>query len=167
MSALPLAARGGPGGARGLVLLDGANSCGLPGFRASLEQRINAARARSRRCGAAFMPAAAPLSWNQRLFSAAARHATDMAARNYFSHVSLDGRTLAQRVSDEGYAWTSVGENLAAGQDTVEAVVAGWLASPGHCSNFMGRQFTEVAVSCVQRTGSTYGHYWTLVLARP
>lgn len=149
------------------VPLEASTVCGLPGFQAALEQRLNAARAEARSCGNTVLPAAGPLDWNQRLFSAAARHARDMATRNYFSHTSLDGRSLAQRVEAEGYAWTSVGENLAGGQTTVEGVITGWLSSPGHCSNLMSRQFEAVGVSCVRQAGSRFGHYWVMVLARP
>ena len=149
------------------VPLDASTACGLPGFQTALVQRLNAARAVARSCGNTVMPAAGPLVWNQRLFSAADRHARDMATRNYFSHTSLDGRSLAQRVAAEGYAWTSVGENLAGGQATVDGVIAGWLSSPGHCSNLMSRQFEAVGVSCVRQAGSRFGHYWVMVLARP
>ena len=147
--------------------LDDRTSCGLPGFRVALEQRINAARAEPRMCGSRAMPAAPPLAWNPRLFNAAARHAWDMASRRYFSHTSLDGRVLAQRVSAEGYSWTSVGENLAMGEPTVEGVIAGWLASPGHCSNLMSRDFVEVGVSCVLQPTGRAAPYWAMVLARP
>ena len=92
-----------------LLPLDASTGCGLAGFRAVLEQRLNAARAVARSCGNTAMPAAGPLVWNERLFSAAAHHARDMATRNYFSHTSLEGRSLAERVAAEGYAWTSVG----------------------------------------------------------
>ena len=118
-------------------------------------------------CGALAMPAAPPLAWDGRLFGAAVAHARDMATRNYFSHTGLDGRAVAQRVSAEGYDWRSVGENLAAGERTIDGVIAGWLSSPGHCSNLMSRDFAAFGVSCVQREGSGYGHYWTMVLARP
>ncbi|MDP3886547.1 CAP domain-containing protein [Hydrogenophaga sp.] len=150
-----------------LSLPDTGTGCGLPGFQAALERRINAARAVARSCGSTVMPADGPLVWNDRLFSAAARHARDMATRNYFSHTSLDGRSLAQRVTAEGYPWTSVGENLAAGQATVDGVISGWLASPGHCRNLMSRQFEAVGVSCVRQAGSRFGHHWVMVLARP
>jgi uncharacterized protein YkwD len=147
--------------------LDASTACGLPGFQAALVQRLNAARAVARSCGNTVMPAAGPLLWNEHLFSAAARHARDMATRNYFSHTSLDGRSLPQRVAAEGYAWTSVGENLAGGQTSVDGVIAGWLSSPGHCSNLMSQQFEAVGVSCVRQAGSRFGHYWVMVLARP
>lgn len=148
-------------------VVDRQTSCGLPGFRAALEARINAARAQPRMCGSRAMPAAHPLAWGPRLFSAAARHARDMATHKYFSHTSLDGRVLAQRVSAEGYAWTSVGENLAWGEPSVEGVIAGWLSSPGHCSNMMSRDFDEVGVGCVLQPAHPHVPYWALVLARP
>ncbi|MDP2017305.1 MAG: CAP domain-containing protein [Polaromonas sp.] len=155
------------GGGAGPVVLDASTSCGLPDFRTSLLQQINVARSVARSCGSTAMAAAAPLAWNDRLFSAAARHSRDMATRNYFSHIGLDGRSPAQRVADEGYAWSWVGENIAAGQPGVSAVMGSWLASPGHCANIMRPEFQEVGVSCVQQAGSTYGRYWTMALGRP
>ncbi|MDR7152430.1 uncharacterized protein YkwD [Hydrogenophaga palleronii] len=151
----------------GLVAMNASTSCGIPGFQADLLQHINAARATARPCGANAMPAAAPLSWNARLFSAAARHSSDMARNNHFSHTSGDGRSMGERVSREGYAWTAVAENIAAGQGSVGSVMATWLSSPGHCANIMHANYTHVAVSCVHQTGSRYGRYWTMVLAKP
>ena len=161
------AGSGTTSGGSTLVALDADTSCGLPNFRDSLLQAINAARAVARSCGATAMPAVAPVAWNDLLFSAAARHSTDMAANNYFSHTGLDGRSMSQRVTAEGYAWSWVGENIAAGQSSVSAVMNGWLASPGHCANIMNAQPRDVAVACVQRSGTTYGRYWTMLLARP
>jgi len=166
----PPSSAGGSGTAGGgstLVALDASTSCGLPDFRNSLLQQINAARAVARSCGGTAMPAVGPLAWNDLLFSAAARHSTDMAANNYFSHTGLDGRTASQRIAAEGYAWSWVGENIAAGQSSVSAVMSGWLASAGHCANIMRAEYQHVGVSCVQRSGTTYGRYWTMTLARP
>ncbi len=161
---------GGAGSGSGgstLVALDASTSCNLPDFRNSLLQQINAARAVARSCGGTAMPAVAPLAWNDALFSAAARHSTDMAVNNYFSHTGLDGRTASQRIAAEGYAWSWVGENIAAGQTSVSTVMSGWLASPGHCANIMRAEYQHMGVSCVQRSGTTYGRYWTMTLARP
>ena len=83
------------------LALDASTSCGLPDFRNSLLQQINAARATARTCGATSMPAVSALTWNDRLFSAAARHSQDMATNNYFSHTSLDGRSFSRRMTDE------------------------------------------------------------------
>ncbi len=155
------------GGTTALAPLDASTSCGLANFRTEILQQINAARAQPRTCGTNTLPAATALAWNDRLFSAAARHSRDMAVNNYFSHTSLDGRTFSRRITDEGYAWSWSGENIAAGQSSVSTVVAGWLASPGHCANIMRAEFRDVAVSCVSQAGSNYGRYWTMSLARP
>ena len=155
------------GGAAPLVALDATTTCDLANFRAELLQQINAARAQPRTCGTSTLPAAGALAWNDRLFSAAARHSRDMAVNNYFSHTSRDGRTFSRRITDEGYAWSSSGENIAAGQSTVSGVLSGWLASPGHCANIMKAEFRDLAVSCVSQAGSSYGRYWTMSLARP
>ncbi|WP_019010394.1 CAP domain-containing protein [Deinococcus aquatilis] len=118
----------------------------------------NTARAQARTCGSTRFSAAAPLAANAQLTQAAQGHAADMAARNYFSHTSQDGRTMAQRVTATGYAWRSIGENIAAGQSTPETVVAGWLKSEGHCRNIMNANFKELGVGYA--AGGSYGHYW-------
>ncbi len=127
------------------------------------EQRVldltNQARAVARTCGSTSFPAVPALIWNASLATAARDHASDMAAKNYFSHTSQDGRTFVQRVTNAGYSgYRALGENIAAGQPTPESVVAGWLNSPGHCSNIMSADFKELGVGMA--TGGSYGIYW-------
>lgn len=143
-----------------------ADRCDLPDFRMRLLEAVNQARAESRVCGSRAMAAAPPLQWERRLFAAARGHSADMARLDYMSHTDRDGRSVAQRVLAQGYPWSVVGENLAAGPQSVDEVVEGWLASPGHCVNLMRPDFAEVAVACVQRDGTTWGRYWTMVLGR-
>lgn len=147
--------------------LTAANTCSLPNFQTDLMTLINQARSTSHTCGATTYPAAAPLAWNSKLFDASAGHSADMANQNYFSHTSLDGRTFDQRITAAGYTWSRLGENIAAGQGNVATVMAGWMASPGHCSNIMGANFTEVGVACVINNSSTYRTYWTMDLGKP
>lgn len=147
--------------------LTAANTCGLANFQADLMSLINQARATSQVCGGTAYPATAPLSWNSKLLDAAAGHSADMANQNYFSHTSLDGRTFDQRITAAGYAWSNIGENIAAGQSSVSSVMAGWMASPGHCANIMNNRFTEVGVACVINNSATYRSYWTMNLGRP
>ncbi len=143
-------------------------SCNLPDFQASLLARVNQYRVAGASCRSAgqFAPAL-PLSWNGQLQQAAAGHSIDMATRNYFSHTSLDGRTMADRVNATGYPWRNLGENIAAGYPTVSAVVDGWMASDGHCANIMNPAFQQVGVACVPSSTSTYSSYWTMNLGRP
>lgn len=147
--------------------LTAANTCSQLNFQPDLMALINQARSTSQTCGTTVYPAAAPLAWNSKLFDASAGHSADMANNNYFSHTSLDGRTFDQRVTAAGYTWSRLGENIAAGQGTVTTVMTGWMASPGHCSNIMGANFTEVGVACVINNSSIYRTYWTMDLGKP
>ena len=144
-------------------------SCGLNGaggIQAELLQRVNAFRAAGAVCGTTTYAAAAPLNWNNLLLQAASGHSSDMAQNNYFSHDSLDGRTAAQRILDAGYSFTAAGENIAAGQPTVESVVTRWMNSPGHCQNLMNSTYSDIGVACVRNDAATYSLYWTMDLGR-
>lgn len=143
-------------------------TCGLANFDADALRLINQYRAAGASCGSrgSFAPASA-LSAQAQLTSAAHGHSRDMADNNYFSHTSLDGRTPGTRVTAAGYSWSSVGENIAAGYGSVQAVVDGWMASDGHCANLMNPGFTQYGLACARNDASTYRLYWTLNLARP
>lgn len=143
-------------------------TCGLANFDADALRLINQHRAAGASCGSrgSFAPTTA-LSAQAQLTSAAYGHSRDMADNNYFSHTSLDGRTPGTRVSAAGYSWSSVGENIAAGYGSVQAVVDGWMSSDGHCANLMNPGFTQYGLACAGNDASTYRLYWTLNLARP
>ena len=144
-------------------------SCGLnqpSGIEAEILSRVNNLRANGAVCGStAFGPAPA-LAWNRELLKAAGDHSSDMAENNYFSHTSLDGRTPPKRLIAAGYDYSTMGENIAAGQPGVEAAVSAWLNSPDHCKNLMNPVFREVAVACVANPNSTYVRYWSMELGR-
>lgn len=144
-------------------------TCGLADFAATALARINQLRAAGASCGArgSFAPTGA-LAWSTPLTQASQGHSQDMATVNYFSHTSADGRTLADRVNATGYAWSTIGENIAAGYATMDGVMDGWVASDGHCANLMNPNFTQVGLACIPgAAGSTYNTYWTMDLGRP
>ena len=145
------------------------STCGQPNFVAVAMTRINQWRANGADCGANGVKApAAALAWNNRLTQAADVHSLDMVARNFFDHTGSDGSNPGTRMSAAGYAWRTWGENIAAGQATINAVVDGWIESDGHCANLMNPAFTEVGLACVSGTASTsYRTYWTMELAAP
>ena len=128
---------------------------------------VNAARARPRTCGTQAFGPAGPLTWNPLLGQAALAHSADMAHQHYFNHKQPDGSLPADRATKAGYRWVRVGENIAAGQRTVDEAVASWLDSPGHCANIMNGNYTEVGVSCAKNSASTYKTYWVMDLGRP
>lgn len=124
--------------------------------------KVNAARAVGRLCGTTWYPAAPPLAWNEALARAATAHSLDMATQNYFSHTSLDGRSFVDRIEAQGYAdWRAVAENISAGRSTMDATIASWLQSSGHCRNIMNPRYKDYGVSVAYKSGSRYGTYWT------
>ena len=135
-------------------------------FAAAVLDLTNKARSAARTCGGTdVLPAVPALTSNDLLAGTAQAHSADMAAKNYFSHTSQDGTSFSARITQSGYAWSSIGENIAAGYATPAAVVAGWLASPGHCKNIMSASFSELGVGYA--TGGSYGTYWTQDFGRP
>ena len=95
-----------------------------------------------------------PLANNDRLHAAALAHSVDMAEQRYFSHTSLDGSSLRDRIDRQGYSWRMIAENIAMGYRTPESVVDGWMNSAGHRANILNCDLAEIGV----------GHdrtYWT------
>ena len=69
----------------------------------------------------------------------------DMFLNNYFSHTSPTYGSAAQMLSAYGYAFTSVGENIAH-HATVEKAQAAFMSSSGHRQNILGSQWTKVGI---------------------
>lgn len=128
---------------------------------------VNNARSQPRKCGRSNFNAVPPLKLSALLNQAALVHSQDMLKHSLFQHVGSDGSKVADRVSRVGYQWRTVGENVATGAETAEAVVQGWLNSPGHCANIMSPGFTEMGVAFAADRKSEAGIYWTQVFALP
>jgi RNA polymerase sigma factor (sigma-70 family) len=99
-----------------------------------------------------------PVNENADLDKAAQGHSDDMAARNYFDHVSPDGTDPGQRITAAGYHWSTYGENIAKGQSTPQAVMDAWMNSPGHRANILNCAFKELGVGVNKASG---GPLWT------
>ena len=63
-----------------------------------------------------------------------------MVDQHDFTH----GGDFSARISAVGFNWSNVGENIATGYTTPSAVVAAWMASPGHCRNILSPVYREV-----------------------
>ncbi|MCG5062081.1 MAG: hypothetical protein KA714_29990 [Limnoraphis sp. WC205] len=111
------------------------------------------------------------LSPNSQLVIAAENHSENMALQDFFSHQGLDGSDIGDRVLNVGYDYSRAGENIGAGYQTPEAVVEGWINSPGHRENLLNPDFTEIGVGYYfleNDTGSeNWNHYWTQVFGTP
>jgi uncharacterized protein YkwD len=129
---------------------------------------VNSARASARDCGEGHrFEAAGALTASPTLAAAALEHSRDMAEHRKLGHPGSDGSSPAERVTRAGYTWGGTGENVASGQQTADAVVKGWLASPGHCQNIMEPRFTEMGVAFALAPDQNPNIYWTQEFATP
>jgi uncharacterized protein YkwD len=127
-------------------------------FEQELVERVNAERAN------AGLP---PLKLNESLSNASRYHANDMMADVYFNHDTYDvingSLKLVCNTWDRiknYYVFDSwAGENIAAGQDTPEAVMSAWMASDGHRANILNPNFREIGVG-YYHGGSWFGDFW-------
>lgn len=99
-----------------------------------------------------------PLTANSLLQAAAQRHSDNMASHSAMSHTCADGTTFDQRISQAGYTWHSIAENVAAGQPSAKDVVQAWINSPPHRSNMLKTDIKDAGIGFNNR-------YWTLDLA--
>lgn len=74
-----------------------------------------------------------------------------------FRHQRPNGESGYQFALNLGYS--TVGENIAAGQNTPEAVVESWMNSSGHRANILNPDFTNIGVGCY--TANDGWIYWT------
>ena len=119
---------------------------------------VNAARSEARYCGAAQFPAVPPLVLSHELVQAAQVMASDRAQAGTAGHVSRDGATHTERARRAGYT-APVGENTAAGTADLDATVAAFVASEGHCRNVMWPSYRDFGAACADGV-APYFAYW-------
>ena len=98
-----------------------------------------------------------PLTWDEGLASIARAHSDDMTERQYFSHDTPEGLDPTDRLHRaglncrKGYRY-GIAENIAiettlGNLDRAAAeAVRGWMNSPGHRSNLLGRQYDRTGI---------------------
>jgi hypothetical protein len=114
-----------------------------------------------------------PLKRVTSLDQAARYHATDLGQDNYFQHDTYDGRGDGNTSPTWVCAWdariksfygstnlASLAENIAAGYSTPQAVMDGWINSPGHYANIVSTSNWEIGIGYAQLANSYYGAYW-------
>jgi uncharacterized protein YkwD len=155
-----------------IALSSGASADSLVGresgasIRARVRDLVNDARSTGRKCGSERFAAAPPLSASRKLDEAAADHARNMARKKFFDHHGVDGSQPRDRVLRAGYQFRLTGENIALGPESAEEVVAGWLASPGHCANIMDSRFEDIGVGLASGRGRGK-IYWVQTFGAP
>ena len=95
-----------------------------------------------------------PLKQNDLLDSSSETHSSNMATRDFVMHCDPDTLTLPwDRMVAAGYLYSSAAENIAWGYPTPEAVVDGWMASPGHRTNILSTSYRELGNGYVEQAG--------------
>ena len=80
----------------------------------------------------------------------------DMLENGYFAHESPTLGNAAAMLTDSGYDYNGVGENIAH-HASVEKADAAFLSSPGHRANMMGKQWDKVGIGVVEdKNGFVY-----------
>lgn len=83
------------------------------------------------------------LNWDEKLSSAASAKAADIVEKNYFDHVSPDGKKAWDFVLESGYNYRFAGENLAIDFTNVSDAEIAWEKSPSHLKNILSENFDE------------------------
>lgn len=107
----------------------------------------------------------ATLAANALLSAAAQTKAEDMVARDYWAHVTPDGKQPWWFITNAGYSYTSAGENLAYGFASSSDTVTGWMNSPSHKANLLSGSFTEVGFGIANSENFTGTGQQTIVVA--
>lgn len=129
-------------------------------FRDEMLAGVNQLRASGCQCGSKWMPKVPPLKWSAKLEKSAKAHAIDMYSKGFLSHDGSNGSDFSERISNTGYDWSAVGENVAWGYDSIEDAIGGWVESPDHCKAMMSSSYTEIGAA-------NAGSYWVQDFGRP
>lgn len=95
------------------------------------------------------------LTIDETLSQTARAKAVDMAQNNYFSHTSPTYGSPFDMMKQFGVDYNTAGEDIAKGYSTAQAVVDGWMNSPGHRANILNASFTRTGVGYTDN-----GNHW-------
>lgn len=94
------------------------------------------------------------------LDAVAFERSADMASRQYFSHVTPEGRTVFLMLAERGIAYRAAGENLAwntADEATASSIaLQSFLNSPPHRANLLNPSFSQIGIGVSSDGKRTY-----------
>jgi uncharacterized protein YkwD len=97
-------------------------------------------------------------------------HSRHMIEHRFFDHLAPEAWAPGDRLHEAGIDWSRVGENIATGYATPQAVFEAWLQSPDHRENLDGADWTHAGIGYALDASPTaefpQAHYWTLVMVR-
>ena len=107
--------------------------------------RVNTARAQN---------GLSPLALDSAMTRAANVRAAELA--KHFSHTRPNGARGLTALAEAGVSYRAAGENIAAGQQTAQAVMAAWMNSSGHRANILSAKYSRLGVGQAVVGGRTY-----------
>jgi uncharacterized protein YkwD len=117
---------------------------------------VNAIRRRNGRAALAYDPVAA---------NAARDQAIRMSRHGKMRHDLGSDASFYARMKRLGVAMP-VAENIATGQDTIDAVLAAWVHSPKHLENMLG-PYGGIGLAVARNSDTGNEPYWSMVLSNP
>jgi hypothetical protein len=118
-----------------------------------------------------------PLAFDPLLNAAAQYHSQDMNDRAYFDHVDPSGQGPGDRITAQGYSWTSWGESIAAGFTSTASALSGLIIDNGvpdlgHRRHLLAidqmfKTQSEVGIGIVMNGSGPYHDYYTIDTAAP
>lgn len=118
----------------------------ISGYAAKVVDLVNAERTKNN---------LKPFTIDNTLMKDAAVRSSELMTK--FDHTRPNGIQGYEMAFDAGYM--TVGENIASGQSSPEAVVKSWMNSPGHRANILNEDFTHIGVGCCRSESGRF--YWT------
>ena len=71
-------------------------------------------------------------------------------------------KTVGERAHKANYSWTTIGENVAAGQTSASSVMNSLMNSEGHRKNILNGRFHNIGLGFAE--GANGVIYWCMVL---
>ena len=100
------------------------------------------------------------LIFSTELSRLARRHSQDMADHKNLSHISSSGKTLRERLREEGIYFVKSGENIAFSETFLPDIIhQSLMESPGHRTNIISPEFNQVGIGVINK--ETQGYYIT------
>ena len=104
-----------------------------------------------------------PVTVDPGLVVAAAFQAGNNARTGRLSHD--EGGSFTSRMASAGLGRAWAAENLSAGSETFDQVLARWKASPEHNRNMLIPQIRRIGIARIDAPGTRYKRFWALVMA--
>lgn len=104
---------------------------------------------------------------SNRLMIAAYGHVKWMTEHETMSHTQRNGEIVGfvDRLNAVGYGFSHAGENIAANYMTPKAVHNAWMLSPGHKSNILSANHTNIGIGYYSAANGS--RWWCVVFGRP